>query len=178
MSRAPSFSRATRLLTLVATLGAPACSSLEAPNEISQQNPLDAEENAVVSALNGVRQGAGITTAIIVCTSLNVSASKHADDMRDQMYLADTAPDGSTVRTRSCAAGYQSGCDPNSLMAELVAFGIDTGKETFQQWVGDPQSNQILVNPGLVAVGVGRSLSIDGPKWALDLGGADEPSCH
>src|SRR5262245_40391387 len=89
----------------------------------SEANPPDAEESAVVQAVNDLRAQQGIQM-MKACTSLNVSASKHSDDMRDHGYLDDEAPDGSTPRSRACEAGYQAACGTSTAMAELVASGI------------------------------------------------------
>lgn len=144
----------------------------------SSANPLDAEESALVSGLNKLRADAGITTPMLVCNSLNVSASKHADDMRDNGYLSDTGLDSSTPRTRGCAAGYQPACNNTSTpMAETVASGIVTGAETLPQWEKDDKTKSLLVNPGLTVLGIGRSLQGDVPVWAMDLAAKDDASC-
>src|SRR5690349_12184274 len=75
----------------------------------SSANPLDAEESDLVFSLNEVRDGMGVG-ALKVCASLNVSASGHADDMRDRSYLEETSPDGSTVRSRACEASFEAAC--------------------------------------------------------------------
>src|SRR4026209_2679417 len=88
-----------RASTLSASLSLLACSGdTEArPPGPSEANPLDAEEASMVQAINDLRgmQGAQMLKD---CATLNVSAAKHSDDMRDQGYLDDEAPDGSTPR--------------------------------------------------------------------------------
>lgn len=144
----------------------------------SQANPLDAEENSVVQQLNLLRQSAGVSQ-VSVCTSLNVSASAHADDMRDGMYLSDVSPTtGSDVRSRACAAGYSAACGTTIPMAELVAEGYGTGAQTVDQWHTDPTAGPILVQAGFVVVGVGRSLAADNERWTLDLSSVADPSCQ
>jgi uncharacterized protein YkwD len=142
----------------------------------SQANPLDSEEAAAVFEVNQVRAGKGIAP-VTDCASLNVSASSHADDMRDNNYLTEQAPDGSTVQTRACAAGYMAGCAMSAPMAELVAMGVPTGEATVQQWVGNTTSDQILLNPAFVVVGVGRSPATSTTYWAMDFGETNEASC-
>ncbi len=145
----------------------------------SASNPLDAEESALISALNKLRADAGIAAPVLVCASLNVSASAHADDMRDNVYLSDTGQDKSTPRTRGCAAGYKPACDDTSTaMAEVVASGIVTGAETLPQWEKDEMTKALLVNPTLSVVGLGRALQGDVPVWAMDLAAKDDASCH
>ncbi len=145
----------------------------------SGANPLDAEESALIAALNKLRADAGIATPMLVCTSLNVSASAHADDMRDKGYLSDTGQDMSTPRTRGCAAGYKPACnDASTPMAETVASGVGTGPETLPQWEKDDKTKTLLVNAALGVVGIGRSLQGDVPVWAMDLAAKDDASCH
>jgi uncharacterized protein YkwD len=140
---------------------------------------LDPEENALIFEINHLRQDAGIPDVLITCTSLHKSASLHSDDMRDKGYLSDTAPDGSTVRTRGCDAGYAPGCADTIGMAELVASGLPKGADVAAQWAGSEDTKAVLLNATLVVVGAGRSLADDGsPTWTLDLGGADDPSCQ
>jgi uncharacterized protein YkwD len=168
-----------RACVVLLAVGAAGCGgSTEAPRGVSEANPLDEEEDALIYDLNRAREDAGIAAPVIVCKSLNVSASKHADDMRDKGYLDDDGKDGSDVRSRGCEAGYLAGCEEATAMAELVASGINGGKATLAQWTTDASSNAILTNKDLVVVGVGRSLDLEGPKWALDFGSVDEDSCR
>lgn len=145
--------------------------------EESQANPLDAEESALLQELNDYRAARGVGAAK-QCRALNVAASKHSDDMRDQNYLSDVAKDGKTARQRDCEAGYQPACDMVA-MAELVGSGLETGEATLGQWTDDPQTEAIVLNASLVVVGVGRSLwGTDQPAvWTVDLGAADHASC-
>ena len=140
---------------------------------------LDPEETQLLYELNSIREGAGIGTPMIVCASLNKSASAHSDDMRDKGYLSDMAPDGSDVRSRTCDAGYKPGCSSTTLMAELVASGVDLGKDAADSWNASDGGQPVILNPGLVAAGTGRSLGPDGTTyWTLDMGGQDDASCH
>src|SRR5262245_7300289 len=82
---------------LLVGLVACGCGSTEFAETKSPANPLDPEESDLILQLNLFRRdNAGINTPVIVCKALNVSASEHADDMRDKDYLSDMAPDGST----------------------------------------------------------------------------------
>jgi uncharacterized protein YkwD len=143
----------------------------------SQANPLDSEEAAALFEVNQVRAGKGISP-VTSCSSLNVSASAHADDMRDNDYLMETGLDGSTVQSRACTAGYMAGCAASAEMAELVAMGIQTGEATVEQWVGNTKAEGILVDPALIVVGIGRSISSSTTYWAADFGAVDEASCQ
>jgi uncharacterized protein YkwD len=145
----------------------------------SQANPLDSEENDVLLQLNILRSQKGVSQ-VAVCFSLNVSASAHSDDMRDNMYLSDVSPiDGSTVRTRACKAGYAAACPPATIpMAELVAEGNGTGAMTLAQWATDTTAGPILTEAPFVEAGVGRSIGADNERWTLDLASVMDPSCN
>lgn len=156
-----------------------ACSNSTAGTDNVSGVGVDAVESDAVYEINRAREEAGIAATLVGCASLNASASAHSDDMRNKGYLKEEAPDGSTVRTRSCAAGYQPGCVESTSMGELVASGIDEGKDVVARWLTSIDAKAVLVSPGLLAVGVGRSLSDDGTMfWTVDLGGSDDPSCQ
>lgn len=166
-------------LGFVVALAAVGCGGTEVEPGVSQANPLDSEEDALIYELNRFREDNGISGAVVVCKSLNVSASKHSDDMRDNDYLSDEGLDGSTSRSRACDAGYQTACSDTSAMAELVASGLATGKETFNQWATEESTKGLLTNGALIAAGVGRSLGLeDSVVWTLDLASGDDASCH
>ncbi len=165
-------------LALALGLFAAGCGDVQSIPGPSEANPLDAEESALIAGLNKIRADAGITTPVLVCASLNVSAAAHADDMRDNAYLSDAGQDGSTPRSRGCAAGYKPACDDTTTaMAEAVASGLVTGAETLPQWEKVEKTKALLLNPALSVVGVGRALQGDVPTWALDLASKDDASC-
>ena len=167
-------------LALLVGLFASGCSGdVQSNPGPSEANPIDAEESAVIAGLNKLRAGAGITTPMLVCVSLNVSAAAHADDMRDNAYLSDTGPDGSTPRSRGCKVGYSPACDDKTTaMAEVVASGLVNGADTLPQWQKDEKTQALLLNPALSVVGIGRALQGDVPTWAMDLASKDDASCH
>ena len=166
-------------LALTLPLALVACSgNTTSPNDPSDPT-LDVEENAVAQGLNTLRTSKGIAM-VSVCTSLNVSASGHSDDMRNNDYLNDISPiDNSDVRSRGCKAGYSAACPPATIpMAELVALGYGTGAETLAQWAGDGTAAPILLNPQFKVMGVGRSIGAGYQKWTLDLASNTDPSCQ
>jgi uncharacterized protein YkwD len=63
-------------------------------------------------------------------------------------------------------------------MAETVASGIVTGKETLPQWEKDDKTKSLLLNPALNVIGIGRAIQGDVPVWAMDLASKDDASCH
>ncbi len=166
-------------LALLVSLFAAGCGNVQSSLGPSEANPLDPEESALIAALNKLRAGAGITAPVQVCGSLNVSAAAHADDMRDNAYLDDTGQDGSTPRSRGCAAGYKPACDDTSTaMAEVVASGLVNGADTLPQWEKEEMTKSLLLNPSLSVIGIGRALQGDVPVWAMDLASKNDASCN
>ncbi len=166
-------------LALLVGLFAAGCGDVQSNPGPSEANPLDPEESALIAALNKLRAGAGITAPVQVCVALNVSAAAHADDMRDHAYLDDNGQDGSTPRSRGCAAGYKPACDDKTTpMAEVVASGLVSGTDTLPQWEKEDVTKSLLLNPSLSVIGIGRALQGDVPVWAMDLASKDDASCH
>jgi len=171
-----SFSTLGTALVTVLGLTSVGCSEVTYEDDTSQANPLDAWESELVGALNDLRTASSVP-ALKVCASLNTSASKHSDDMRDKNYLDDVAGDGSTPPIRACGAGYTAACEGNIAMSELLAKGNADGKSTLDQWNKDVNTSPVLKDPQFVVVGVGRSLGGEAGIWTLDLAGMDDPSC-
>jgi uncharacterized protein YkwD len=138
-------------------------------------NPLDIHERTAFDAVNEIRTAAGVTP-LTECASLNVSASRHSDDMRDKGYLDDNGPDGATPKTRACAAGYVTACG-DTAMAELVAAGNGDGQLTVDQWKADTTTGPLMVDPLFTVGGIGRALFGERPIWTLDMAPVNEPSC-
>lgn len=146
------------------------------PSGPSQANPLDADEQALLDQVNDLRVSSAVGP-VTGCASLNVSASAHSDDMRDNGYLKDVSPDGKTPRQRACEAGYAAACSETSAMAELVASGNYAPDLTLAQWTKDAGTKALLTDPGLQVMGVGLSIGADSPIWTADFGGVVEGSC-
>lgn len=136
---------------------------------VSQANPLDADEAALLDALNARRASAGLGL-LVECPALNSSASLHVDDMRDQSYLTETAPDGSTVRSRACEAGYEPACNKSTAMGEALSRGLDDPAAIAEQLTASSITSVIVLNPDYQAVGVAHAEVASPPVWAIDLG--------
>ena len=167
---------------LAMPLGLAACDGTTAADDgPSQANPLDSEESAAIVAINALRASQSPPApSVAVCSALNVSASAHSDDMRDNGYLAESPPNdpASTVRTRACSAGYTPACSGSLAMGELVASGYGTGQDTVSGWDNDTTAKPILLNPVFIVAGIGRSLGANIETWTLDLAAATDPSCQ
>jgi len=152
------------------------CSSVEFADKVSPANPLDEFEQDLVNRLNELRQGAGVPT-VTVCASLNIATSAHSDDMRDNNYLSDIAPDKSNTPIRACEAGYQPACIGVSEMTEFIANGHGEGSVTLDQWKKEPASLALLTKTTFVVVGIGRALGGEKPIWTMDLADRTDASC-
>lgn len=168
-----------RAIALALPLALPACTGSTTDPDLPSDPKLDLEEQAVIQSLNSLRSSQGLPT-VTACVSLNVSASAHSDDMRDNGYLDESPPGNpsSTVRTRACTAGYTPACSGTIPMGELVAEGFGTGAETVTQWQNDMTAGPILVNPAFIVAGVGRSIGATAQTWTLDLASVADPSCN
>jgi uncharacterized protein YkwD len=144
---------------------------VETQYETSRENPLDPEEKDLFDALVQRRAAADLGT-LALCPTLNSSASRHADDMRDERYLSEAGKDGSSVRERSCKAGYAPGCVETNTMGEVVSSGLDKPNKVDAQWADDPTTREIVLNPAFTVVGIGRSEGAIPAVWAVDLGSA------
>ena len=161
-----------------ALLALSACSGTTTTDTVSDP-ALDTFESDAIYEINRIREDAGVAQILAACRSLNVAATGHSDDMRNKDYLKEVGLDGSTVRTRTCAAGYQPGCSESTAMGELVAKGIDDGKTVVAQWSTNANAHALMVSAGLAVIGVGRSLGEDGTMWwTADLGGLPDSSCQ
>ncbi len=158
---------------MLPTLG---CTTVEYADNISQQNPLDAIESDLLVRLNTLRTNAGVPT-VEDCATLNTSASRHSDDMRDKGYLSDVAPDASTPVKRACDAGFESACANNIAMAELLAKGNAEAGSTIDQWAGDATTAPILTDPTFTHVGIGRAMGGESAIWTVDFAASNDPSC-
>jgi uncharacterized protein YkwD len=166
--------------SLACALGAVGCTTVDYADGPSQQNPLDSEESLLIVKLNELRAAAG-AGAVKACASLNVAVSLHSDDMRDNGYLDDNAPSGSTPFERACAAGYKPACDKpvgiTAGMAELVAKGHAEADPTLGQWSADAPTRALLEDKTFVVVGIGRALSTEVGAWTVDLATVEHESC-
>jgi hypothetical protein len=93
---------------------------------------------------------------------LRCAARRHARDMAQA-----TAPAGETPEARMRLAGYAS-----SVTAEVTARDLaDASQVLGQQLTGGGDDCKALVDPRMVAVGVGKYQNL----WTIDLAGARSP---
>ncbi|MDQ3412536.1 MAG: CAP domain-containing protein, partial [Chloroflexota bacterium] len=75
-------------------------------------------------------------------------------DMGVRRFFSHTNPDGTTDQQRIVAAGYVLGT-PYQL-AENIDRTRATGRAAFAAWEASPGHKATMVNPDLVAIGIGR----------------------
>jgi uncharacterized protein YkwD len=140
---------------------------------------LDAEELAFLSIINDYRAQNGLG-ALSACTSLGTAAQLHSEDMRDNDYFSHTGLNGSSPWDRSCAAGYQLGCGPQTAMGENLAAGNSLAPATFTQWKNSPGHNANMLGGSFTVIGIGRATGggTYGSYWTTVFGGATEASCN
>jgi uncharacterized protein YkwD len=176
---APSFRTALVVpLLALSSLALAACGSVSSAGDPSVANPLDSDESDAIFQLNTIREAKGLP-AVTDCYTLNISASAHSDDMRDNptLPLGTKGSDGSTLQTRACDAGYKVACSGTPRMGEVVAFGYNTGADDVTGWSTDPNAGPIVLDPTMKVVGAGRSQGSMGYYYTMDFGSEDDPSC-
>jgi len=165
-------------LLALSSLALAACGSVSSAGDPSVANPLDSDESDAIFQLNTIRQGMSLPP-VTNCYTLNISASEHSDDMRDNpsLPLGTAGSDGSTLQTRACKAGYTAACTGSPRMGEVVAFGYNTGADDVSGWSTDSNAGPIVLDPTMVVVGAGRSQGAMGYYYTLDFGSMNDPSC-
>jgi len=103
--------------------------------------------------INAERRHRGIPP-LRLSQPLNQAAQQHAEDMAFNDFFSHLGSDGTTLRSRLAAAGYES-----SEVAENIAAGRASPRETVQQWLNSPGHRANLLNPEFTEVGFGYSNS-------------------
>lgn len=138
---------------------------------------LSPSEDTLLQLVNDYRASQG-QSPVTICSSLNVSAQDHANDMRNRGYFSHVGHNGSEFWERACDAGYTNGCVPSTWMGEIVAGYDSTPSGVMNQWLGSPGHEFIMASPNHIVAGIGQACG--GPMgnyWVMDFAGADEPSC-
>jgi hypothetical protein len=148
---------------------------LTSAQDTGKANGLSAQTARLIQLIDARRKTAGCP-ALTVDAELMTSAKTHVTDMAANGYASETGSDGSNPRQRAAAAGY------SGQVVEIVAAGIPTPDEVFQQWTntGNPAaaaSVAKMTDCSRVHVGIGhnpgRIMPTFGPGiWVVDLGTA------
>jgi uncharacterized protein YkwD len=115
--------------------------------------------NSVVANLYSVRYQVGCVPDIKVDRALTQAAQWHARDMiAHPTLLGDLGSDGSTIQTRSLAAGF------NGLARQTIASTPSlaiNNLNVITQWYRDPVAHAIMSDCANTAIGVWSENSLD-----------------
>ena len=109
-------------------------------------NPLVEE---VVALTNSYRAQYGLQP-LTLNANLSTSAQVHSEDMALSDFFSHTGSDGTKVRDRAVAAGYQS-----SYVGENIAAGYITAEEVVRGWMNSPSHRDNILNSNYTEIGIG-----------------------
>lgn len=117
------------------------------------------ERQAVISLVNDERSAAGLAP-LDYNRFLEISAQKHADDMRDRNYFEHDTPEGMTAEDRIDRDGYLKTyhdclCSKSYSVGENIAKGQITPEEVVNTWMNSPQHRANILSPDFKEIGIG-----------------------
>lgn len=95
---------------------------------------------------------------------LRTAAQKHADDMAERDYYAHESPEGRNAGDRITAAGYSW-----ALWGENIHRGPHTPAQAVEDWMNSEGHRKNILNCAFKDVGVGVTLTDNGPWWVQDF---------
>jgi len=127
---------------------------------------LDLEQvrSAMLVQVNEQRARAG-APPLVLSTSLNDAAQKHAEDMLGRSYYDHRSPEGRQPRDRVVQAGYHP-----FIVAENIARGHTTAKEALDAWMQSQGHRGNLLHAAFKEVGIGCAVGGDTVLWVQDFG--------
>ncbi|MFF9147705.1 CAP domain-containing protein [Streptomyces sp. NPDC014861] len=118
----------------------------------------------VVALANAERDRAGCEP-LRTEARLTEAAQGHADDMAARDFYAHDNPEGHDGGDRIKASGYAW-----SAWGENIHKGPKTPELAMDDWIGSPAHRANIVNCAFRDIGVGVTLTADGPWWVQDFG--------
>jgi uncharacterized protein YkwD len=118
-------------------------------------------EAQMLGLVNAERAKAGLNP-MSLCAPLSRAAQSYAQTMSNQKWFDHTGPDGSTLTSRTRAAGYSG-----SSLAENIARGHTSVTAVMQGWMASAGHRANIMNPKLTHLGVGWAA---GNYWVQDFG--------
>ena len=135
----------------------------------------DDQELQFLTLINNYRAQNGLP-GFALSDTLSAASEGHSYDMGVNNYFSHTGSDGSSPWDRIRAAGYGY----NTTLAENIAAGYGgTAQAMFDVWRNSPPHNENMLNPNLLAIGIGRYYapgSTYGWYWTTDFGGVVDDS--
>lgn len=132
--------RAVLALGLALALGVTAAG----PAEATEPDPTA----ALLRLINDYRASHG-RAPLVRNAKLDTAALAHTRDMAAKNYFAHDAPDGTTLKDRLDAAGYDL-----RFAGENLAGGQETPTEALQSWKDSPGHDEILLTPEATEAGL------------------------
>jgi len=111
-------------------------------------------QTEIANLINSARAGAGLP-ALTVNAQLTAAALSHSIDMACHGLISHTGSDGSSVHERIAAAGYSA-----SWSSEII-YGSGYPQTAFDWWMNDQIHRDEILNPNVVAMGVGYAYKAD-----------------
>jgi hypothetical protein len=115
--------------------------------------------NSVIADVYAVQHQAGCGTDIRMDPALQRAAARYADDILiNRDLVGNVGSDGSTVQSRSTAAGF------TGVVAQTVAINpalAINNLTVIQQWFDDPAAHAIMADCANTAIGVWSENSLD-----------------
>ncbi|MET9395490.1 CAP domain-containing protein [Streptomyces sp. NPDC006624] len=121
-------------------------------------------EAQVLALVNKERATAGCSP-VTANDRLTRAADDYSDVMASSGVMSHTGPDGSTMRTRVEAAGYQW-----STLGENIAQGQADAASVMKSWMNSPGHRANILNCSFKELGVGVHFGDGGPWWTQNFG--------
>lgn len=96
---------------------------------------------------------------------LDLAAQRHADDMLANGYFSHTGRNGSTLRERVDATGYEW-----RAIGENIGMGQQTEQEIMDGWTNSPGHHENNIRPVYEEFGLGYARNGRDTRWVLVLG--------
>ncbi|MEM9922226.1 MAG: CAP domain-containing protein [Cyanobacteria bacterium P01_D01_bin.50] len=124
----------------------PAAPTPQSASTSPSTNPLIDE---VVALTNTYRIQEGLQP-LALNASLSNAAQSHSVDMAVNDFFSHQGSNGTTVGTRTAAAGYES-----PYVGENIAAGYITAEEVVRGWMNSPGHRENILNPNYQEIGIG-----------------------
>ncbi|MET9712555.1 CAP domain-containing protein [Nocardiopsis alba] len=131
---------------------------------VSPTNPSE----TLLDLINHERSAAGVAP-LQANEALTGAAQAHALDMAKNDYFSHASADGRSAKERAAEHGY------TAYGAENIARGQRIPEATVLSWMNSAGHRRNLLNPDLIAVGLGVAERAEGgPVWVAKFGRQDD----
>lgn len=121
-----------------------------------------------LDSVNALRAQQGLSQ-LAFSQALNSAAVTHARDMSLQQRAWHFGTDRSNPQTRAIRAGYGG-----LILGENIAETFDGDLATLQDWLDEPGSRGIMLQPSATSLGLGWFREDNGKLWWVQLVGGPE----